>query len=67
MSSNWSVRSWKNVDNAVVYSDIDGIVKSINSDSSGSGDSYNYGSSGSNAFMTILATGDYRIKEPAMK
>ena len=24
---------------------IDGIVKSINSDSSGSGDSYNYGSS----------------------
>lgn len=52
----------KNVDNAVVYSDIDGIVKSINSDSSGSGDSYNYGSSGSNAFMTILATGDYRIK-----
>ena len=26
------------------------------------GDSYNYGSSGSNAFMTILATGDYRIK-----
>ena len=52
----------KNVDNAVVYSDIDGIIKSINSDSSGSGDSYNYGSSGSNAFMTILATGDYRIK-----
>ncbi len=47
---------------AVVYSDIDGIIKSINSDSSGSGDSYNYGSSGSNAFMTILATGDYRIK-----
>lgn len=52
----------KNIDNAVVYADIDGIVKSINSDSSSGGDSYNYGSSGSNAFMTILATGDYRIK-----
>lgn len=51
----------KNIDNAVVYSDIDGIVKSINSDSQSGGD-YNYGSSGSNAFMTILATGDYRIK-----
>ena len=50
----------KNIDNAVVYADIDGIVKSINSDSTG-GDS-SYGSSGSNAFMTILATGDYRIK-----
>lgn len=50
----------KNIDNAVVYADIDGMIKTINSDSTG-GDS-NYGSSGSNAFMTILATGDYRIK-----
>lgn len=53
----------KNIDNAVVYADIDGIVKSINSDSQGGGSyGYDYGSSGSNAFMTILATGDYRIK-----
>lgn len=47
----------KNIDNAVVYADLDGIIKSIHSDSQGE----NYGS-GSDAFMTILATGDYRIK-----
>ena len=49
----------KNIDNAIVYSEIDGIVKTI-SDSQ-NGDLYGYGSS-DNAFMSIMATGDYRIK-----
>ena len=44
--------------NATVVSEIDGIVKRIN-DGSEQADMYN---SDSNAFMTILATGDYRIK-----
>lgn len=43
--------------NATVVSEIDGIVKSINDGSKT--DMY---SSDSNAFITILATGDYRIK-----
>ena len=43
--------------NATVVSEIDGIVKSINDGSET--DMY---SSDSNAFITILATGDYRIK-----
>ncbi len=45
----------KNIDNAVVYADIAGVVKTINSSSSSD-------SSTSEAFMTILATGEYRIK-----
>ena len=43
--------------NATVVSEIDGIVKNINDGSET--DMY---SSDSNAFITILATGDYRIK-----
>lgn len=49
----------KNIDNAVVYADIEGVVKTINSSSSSSS---SYDSSTSDAFMTILATGEYRIK-----
>lgn len=43
--------------NATVVSEIDGIVKSIND-----GSETDMNSSDSNAFITILATGDYRIK-----
>lgn len=45
--------------NATVLSEIDGVVKSINDGNET--DIYN-SDSNSNAFITILATGDYRIK-----
>lgn len=57
------------VANAVVTSELDGVVKSINRNNSGSSsdDSYggtNYDSSdeNANAYITIMATGEYRIK-----
>lgn len=64
-------RQKASIDNAIVYSPIDGVVKSINKDSSSNGgngyyDGYgyfeNYGSSGDNHFINIMAMGDYRIK-----
>ena len=50
----------KNLDNSIVEADMTGIVKSINLNAGGQEYS-DYGDS-SNAFMTILATGDYRVK-----
>lgn len=51
-------------DSPVVTSEIDGIVKTINKDAMGSGgDSPDSDSSGdSTAFITILGTGNYRVK-----
>jgi len=46
------------IENAVVVSKIDGMVKSINS----SGESSSSGVTGEEAFMTIFATGNFRIK-----
>ncbi len=48
-----------NITNATVISEIAGVVKSINNDDSAS--SY-YGDSSDNAFLTVLATGDFRVK-----
>lgn len=49
----------ENINNATVTSEIAGVVKSINN--SGSGETDMYGNSDT-SFMTILATGDYRVK-----
>lgn len=54
-------------DSPIVTSEIDGIIKSINKDLMGSGDSYSDPDSGSSSggrstFITILGTGNYRIK-----
>lgn len=46
------------IDNCQVTSEIDGVVKSINN---GNEDSYSY-SGDSQAFMSIIAMGDFRIK-----
>ncbi len=51
----------KDMGSSVVSSEIHGIVRSINPNVS-SGDPYGYGSGSSDAFMTILEAGDYRIK-----
>ena len=48
------------IDNATVTAEMEGIVQKIN-DSTDSGQDY-YGSSGSSAYITILAVGDFRIK-----
>lgn len=47
----------KGIDEASVVSSIDGVVKSINKENSEA-----MGGEGQNVFMTILATGDYRVK-----
>ena len=47
----------ENINNATVTSEIDGVVKSINNDNS----AVSYGN-GDNSFMTIMKTGDLRIK-----
>lgn len=47
----------KGIDEASVVSSIDGVVKSINK-----GNSETMGGEGQDVFMTILATGDYRVK-----
>lgn len=46
------------IENAEVLSEMDGVIKSINS----SGESYDPYTGESQAFMTIIAMGDYRIK-----
>lgn len=48
-----------NIDNATVVSEVAGIIKSINQ--SNNAENY-YGDNGSNAFITILETGQFRIK-----
>lgn len=58
----------KSVANAVVLSEIDGIIKTIDKSKTGDGGSgeSDYGSSrSSDAYITILKTGDYRIKGTA--
>jgi HlyD family secretion protein len=50
------------IENSVVYSPMDGIVKTINSDSSTSDDDYSSSSDDSGHFISIMAMGDYRIK-----
>lgn len=50
----------KTIDSAVVTSEIDGVVKSINN--SDSSDSYASINGETEAFMTVLATGNFRIK-----
>lgn len=49
----------ENIDNATVNSEIAGVVKSVNNSSSGSYDMYG---NNDTSFMTILATGDYKVK-----
>lgn len=49
-----------NITNATVISEIAGVVKSINKDDSAN--SYGYDDSSDNAFLTVLATGDFRVK-----
>ncbi len=50
-------------DSPVVTSEIDGLVKTINKDAMGSGDSPDSESSGGKTtFITILGTGNYRVK-----
>lgn len=57
----------KSMNNAIVLSELDGIIKKINKNQAGEGGSgMNYDSgSDSNAFITILKMGDYRIKGTA--
>ena len=63
---NVTIEQLKNtIANATVQSEMDGIIKSINEDAS-SGSSYGYSSNDdSNAFMTVLSTGNYRVKATA--
>lgn len=49
------------IDNAIVTAEMAGIIQSISSTTS-SGNEYNYGESTSNAYITILAAGEYRIR-----
>ncbi len=49
----------KSIKKSVVTSKIDGVVKTINDTNTGE---YDYEYEGSSAYMTILATGDYRVK-----
>lgn len=63
---NVTIEQLKNtIANATVQSEMDGIIKSINEDA-GSSSSYGYSSNDdSNAFMTVLSTGNYRVKATA--
>lgn len=55
-------------DSPIVTSEIDGVIKTINSDVMGNGDSFSDPDSGSGSsggkttFITILGTGNYRVK-----
>ena len=51
----------ENIKNSVVYSEMDGVVKSINSDNDSS-DMSGRGSSGSDGYITIMETGKFRVK-----
>lgn len=60
---NVEIEQLKNtIANSIVTSQLDGVVKKINEDAGSSVSSPMYNSGESNAFMTILATGDYRVK-----
>ena len=61
---NVTIEQLKNtIANATVQSEMDGIIKSINEDAGSS--SSGYGNDDSNAFMTVLSTGNYRVKATA--
>ncbi len=49
-----------NIENATVVSEVSGAVKSINQNNNA--ESYYYGGESSNAFITILETGEFRVK-----
>ena len=49
-----------NLENATISSDVAGVIKSINKN--GSSQEYYYGQESSNAFITILEVGAYRVK-----
>lgn len=56
------------IENSVVFSPMDGIVKEINKDSNGTDSSVDYSGgsdSSQKSFMSIMALGDYRIKGTA--
>ncbi len=53
----------KSLENAEVVSEMDGVIKEIND--SNNANSGMYGTENSNAFITILSTGQYRIKATA--
>lgn len=52
----------KKIADATVTSELDGVVQKINDTSSDNSSSYYGSSSDSNAYITILSAGDYRIK-----
>ena len=49
------------INNAIVYSPMDGVIKEINNDSSQISEDY-YGSTETQHFITIMDMGEYRIK-----
>ncbi len=59
--NNEITRLRKSLKNTVITSEIDGIVQSIN-DSENSDISYNTGEQQENSYMSIMQTGQYRIK-----
>lgn len=50
------------ISNATVYSEISGVIKSINDPNSGSSNSYMSDSTSDAAYITVLQVGDYRVK-----
>ncbi|MDO4298695.1 MAG: efflux RND transporter periplasmic adaptor subunit [Lachnospiraceae bacterium] len=50
------------IKNAVVTAEMGGIIQKINDPSGGDSYSYSYGSDSESAYITILATGDFRIQ-----
>lgn len=56
-------RQEESINNAVVYAPMDGVVKNISSvDSANIGENTDSATSSDDAFLTIMASGDYRIK-----
>ena len=53
-------KNQKSIDQAIVVSPIDGIIRSINENQSQNNDYY--GGNTTNSFMTVIADGQYRIK-----
>ncbi len=50
------------LNNTEVYSEVDGVVKEVNANQTETSGSYSYSDSQSSAFITILSSGEYRIK-----
>ena len=50
------------ISNATVYSEISGVIKSINDPNSGSNNSYMSDSTSDSVYITVLQVGDYRVK-----